>query len=86
MSTFEILLPDSLRHFVEEQVARGGFGSVSDYVGAVLRDVQRREARRALDARLLEALDEPAEPMTPDDWVAIEREALDRLERERREP
>jgi antitoxin ParD1/3/4 len=43
MTTMNISLPDSLRALVDEQVARGGFGSTSEYV----RDLIRRDLEQA---------------------------------------
>lgn len=37
MSTIKISLPDSLKDFVDEQVARRGFGSGGDYVTELIR-------------------------------------------------
>lgn len=51
MHTINISLPASLKTFIDEQVADGGFGSSSDYV----RDLLRREAdRQTLRALLLD--------------------------------
>jgi antitoxin ParD1/3/4 len=47
MTTMNISLPDSLKDFVEEQVARRGYGSASEYVRDLIRrdeDVQRFRA------------------------------------------
>jgi antitoxin ParD1/3/4 len=77
-------LPDERKAFVEAQAAEEGFGTVSEYLRSVIRDLQKRKARQGLEAKLREALlSGPAGPMTREDWEEIEREGLERLARER---
>jgi antitoxin ParD1/3/4 len=84
MATMDISLPDEMMAFVETQAAKEGFGSVSEYLCAPIRDLQKRRAKRDLEAKLCEAIESgPAEPMTREDWDAIEREGLERLALER---
>jgi antitoxin ParD1/3/4 len=84
MATMNISLPDPMKEFVEAQAAREGYSSVSEYLRAVIRDVQKRKAKQELEAKLLEGLmSGPAEPMTREDWESIEKEALDRIAFER---
>ena len=56
MRTVTISLPESLKSFVEEQVARKGYGNVSEYFRTLLREAQAREADAKLAALLLEGL------------------------------
>jgi len=49
VATMNISLPDPLRDFVEKEVRRGGYSSVSEYVRELVR--RARDARE-LDARL----------------------------------
>jgi antitoxin ParD1/3/4 len=75
-----ISLPDSMKHFIEGQVAAGGYSSASEYVRALVRADQQRQAKARLETLLLEALDSgDATTMTPEDWDAIRREGLARL-------
>jgi antitoxin ParD1/3/4 len=61
MSTMNISLPDSLKAFVEEQVAEKGYGTSSEYVRALIRRDQQRQQLRNL---LLEgAHSAPAGPL-----------------------
>lgn len=48
MSTMNISLPEGLKAFVDEQVARRGYGTSSEYVRALIRRDQDREHLRAL--------------------------------------
>jgi antitoxin ParD1/3/4 len=84
MATMNVSLPDEMKVFVETQAAKEGFGTTSEYLRSVIREVQKRQAKQALEAKLREALESgPSEPMTREDWDEIEREGLERLARER---
>lgn len=48
MSTMNISLPDSLKAFVDEQVAERGYGTSSEYVRELIRKEQDRANLRAL--------------------------------------
>ena len=80
METMNISLPESMKHFVDEQVAAGAYSTVSEYIRALVREDQKRKAQERLEALLLEAFEsgEPAE-MMQDDWEQIRREGLARL-------
>ena len=80
MQTMNISLPDSMKHFIEGQVAAGGYSSASEYVRALVRAEQHRQAKARLETLLLEALDS-GDPtaMTKEDWDAIRQAGLARL-------
>lgn len=61
MGTMNISLPDSLKVFVEQEVAQGGYGTSSEYV----RELIRKERDRATLRRLVldGAATSPAEPV-----------------------
>jgi len=48
MGTMNISLPDSLKSFVDEQVARRGYGTSSEYVRGLIRADQDRQRLRDL--------------------------------------
>jgi antitoxin ParD1/3/4 len=48
MSTMNISLPASLKSFVDEQVARRGYGTSSEYVRELIRADQDRQRLRDL--------------------------------------
>jgi antitoxin ParD1/3/4 len=56
MSTMNISLPESLKDFVDEQVADRGYGTSSEYVRALIRADQERQSLRKL---LLEGAKSP---------------------------
>ena len=80
MQTMNISLPDTMKHFIDAQVAAGGYSSASEYVRALVRDAQQRQAKARLETLLLEALDS-GDPtvMSKEDWDTIRREGLARL-------
>ena len=43
-----VSLPDEMRSFVDDQVDRGGYGSTSEYVRALIRRDQERHRLRTL--------------------------------------
>lgn len=57
MSTMNISLPDSLRSFVDQQVAGRGYGTSSEYVRELIRRDRDREQMRAL---LFEGAESPS--------------------------
>ena len=48
MSTMNISLPETLKTFVDEQVASGGYGTSSEYMRALIRRDQDRTHLRGL--------------------------------------
>ena len=56
MTTITISLPDSLKDFVDSQVATKGYGNVSDFFRGLLREAQAKDADARLEALLLEGL------------------------------
>jgi antitoxin ParD1/3/4 len=78
-----VSLPDEMKAFVEAQAAKEGFGTVSEYLRAIIRELQKREAKQNLESKLHEALmSGPAEPMTREDWSELERRVWDRQRNE----
>jgi antitoxin ParD1/3/4 len=67
-----------MKAFVEAQMAREGYASVSEYLRALIREAQKRLARQELDARLLEGLQSPASAMTAADWTALREQIYER--------
>lgn len=80
METMNIALPESMKHFVQEQVAAGGYSSVSEYIRELIRSDQKRKVEERIDALLLEGLDsgEPI-PVTQKYWDEKKRKLTERL-------
>lgn len=56
MTTVTISLPDSLKAFIDSQLATKGYGNVSEYFRTLLREAQAKEEEARLEALLLEGL------------------------------
>jgi antitoxin ParD1/3/4 len=56
MATVTISLPDSLKAFIDNQLATKGYGNVSEYFRTLLREAQAKEEEARLEALLLEGL------------------------------
>jgi antitoxin ParD1/3/4 len=75
-----ISLPESLKAFVEQQVASGKYGSAEQYLGALVEADQKQKAREHIEALIQEGLDSgPATEMAAHDWEHIRREGLARV-------
>ncbi len=78
-TALNISLPEATRSWVEDQVRKHGYGTVSEYIRQLLRDEQKRQLREEVDHNLLDALDSgDASPLTRKDWQDIERQGLKR--------
>lgn len=61
-----ISLPDGLQEVVLAQVAKGGYGSVSDYIGELVR---ADHAQTSLEAEVIKGLESgDSTPLTADNW------------------
>jgi antitoxin ParD1/3/4 len=71
MNTMNIALPESMKQFVQERVAAGGYSSASEYVRELIRADQKRTVEERIDALLLEGLNS-GEPIAVTDeyWDA----------------
>lgn len=71
-----VSLPRTQKDFVDQQVKRGSFSTVSDYIRDLIRREQRELAREDLERKLIEGLSsgQPTE-MTSEDWKQL-REGL----------
>jgi antitoxin ParD1/3/4 len=56
MTTVTISLPESLKTFIDEQLATKGYGNVSEYFRSLLRAAQEREEEARLETLLVEGL------------------------------
>ena len=72
MKSMNISLPDTMRDYIEEQVAQGGYSSVSEYFRELVRQDQKLRANERLQTMLLEGLNSGnATEMTAQDWEDI---------------
>lgn len=76
MATITISLPDSLKSFVDAQVADKGYGNVSEYFRSLLREAHENDRQARLQGLLLEGLASgPGQTATPAFWADLKAEA-----------
>jgi len=82
MTTMNISLPDSMRTFIDQKVAEGGYSTASEYIRQLVREDQKRAAQSRLESLLMEGLESgPPREMTPQDWKNLRRNLLERVEK-----
>lgn len=83
LTEVSISLPLSVKTFVDEVVAEGGYSTASEYVRELIEDAKRRksqEEQEEIEQRLLEALESgPPTPMTKEDWEGIKQRGIERI-------
>ncbi len=73
----KLSLPESLKAFVEQQIASGKYANAEQYLEALIEADQQREH---LEALIQEGLDSgPATEMTAQNWEHIREEGIARL-------
>lgn len=79
MTSLNISLPESLKEYVEVQVAAGGYSTPSEYLRELLRQDQKQRAEQKLEALLLEGLNsgDPIE-ITPEYWERKRTQLVER--------
>lgn len=79
MTSLNISLPEPMRVWIDEQVAKGNYGTASEFVRDLVRDAQKRQAQDDLESLLLEGLDSgPGTEMTSEDWERLKKRARER--------
>lgn len=78
--TMNISLPPGLKAWIEEQVAKGGYSTASEYFRELARrDRAISEAYQLLEAKLIDGLNSgPSTPMTSEDWDYVRQEGIRR--------
>jgi antitoxin ParD1/3/4 len=82
-TSLNISLPEAMKDFIESKVEAGGYGTASEYVRELVREAQRREARKEVEAKLLEAVQSgPPTEMKRKDWDELKRRVVSRATRD----
>ncbi|MFN9168945.1 MAG: type II toxin-antitoxin system ParD family antitoxin, partial [Dolichospermum sp.] len=80
MKSMNISLPDTMRAYVEQLVAQGGYSSVSEYFRELVRQDQKQRAKEQLQTMLLEGLNSgEATEMTAQEWEDIRQAVRDKI-------
>jgi len=75
MTTVTISMPESLKEFVDSQLAAKGFGNVSEYFRSLVREAQAKEEEARLEALLLEGLASARLPADDAFWTRLDSKA-----------
>jgi antitoxin ParD1/3/4 len=76
MTTVTISMPESLKQFLDQEVATKGYGNVSEYVRGLLRQAQTKDADARLEALLLEGVASGKDiALTEDFWRDLKADA-----------
>ncbi|WP_420237336.1 ribbon-helix-helix domain-containing protein [Telmatobacter bradus] len=85
MTTLTVSMPDSLKDFIESEVATKGYGNVSEYIRTLVRGEQERQTRMRLEALLLEGLNSGEQmAVTPEFWSELRSDAATILARKKK--
>jgi antitoxin ParD1/3/4 len=86
MTTVTISLPESLKAFVDEQLATKGYGNVSEYFRSLLRAAQEREEDTRLENLLVDGLKTGGDdiPLTRQFWKDLKLEAMELAKKHQR--
>ncbi|MDM9379721.1 type II toxin-antitoxin system ParD family antitoxin [Chlorogloeopsis sp. ULAP01] len=76
MNSINISLSESMKAFVEEQVAKGGYGSVSEYLQELISQDQKRKAQEYVEELLIEGLESGEAIEVSDEWWEQKRTNL----------
>lgn len=71
-----------MKGWLDEQIAGGGYGTVSEYFRQLIRQEQKRRLQEEIDARLLAALEsgDPV-PVTAEFWEGRRKELEKRIKK-----
>ncbi|MFN7918855.1 MAG: type II toxin-antitoxin system ParD family antitoxin [Bryobacteraceae bacterium] len=79
LSSLNISLPQNMKDYVEHQVETSGFSTPSEYIRALIREDQKRQAEEQLEAMLLEGLNSgEAIEITPEYWERKRQRLIER--------
>ena len=81
MTTLNISLPDSMRTFIDEQIAQGGYSTASEYIRDLIRQAQKQVAQEKLDSMLIEGLANGKSIEVTDEWWQEKQERLTKFRR-----
>lgn len=80
MQSMNISLPEPLKQFVDGQISNGRYSSASEYVRELIRNDEKQKAAEQLEAKLLEGIGSRESALTADDWSAIRKDALAKVQ------
>ncbi|PSF35518.1 type II toxin-antitoxin system ParD family antitoxin [Aphanothece hegewaldii CCALA 016] len=80
MTNINIVLPESLNLYIDQQVSEGGYSTKSEYFLYLIRKEQKQKAQERLNKLLEEGLDSgKATPMSEQNWLLIRQAVRERV-------
>jgi antitoxin ParD1/3/4 len=79
MQTMNISLPETLKDFVDQQIAAGRYSTASEYVRELIRNDEKQKPEEQLSTLLRKGLQSKETKLTREDWKAIRAEAMARV-------
>jgi putative addiction module CopG family antidote len=80
MSVDHYRVPEGLQEFVFSRVSEGGFRSIDDYIGALIRADHRQAAKTHLEAEVIKGIRSEKAALTDQDWADVRAEVIRRSE------
>ena len=79
MTTLQLSVPDEMRKFVEEEAAKGGYGSTEAYLRSLILYAQRQKEQEHLEEMLVAGI-ESGNPIVADEayWERFEARLVER--------
>ena len=68
MTTLNISLPESMREFIDRQIAQCGYSTASEYIRHLIRQDQEKAEKKQIEKLLLEGLNSGESVEITDDW------------------
>jgi antitoxin ParD1/3/4 len=81
MQAVNILLPDPVKEFVDDQIRSGRYHSADEYIRELILQDERRKAQGHLEALLVEGIEGEESDFTRQDFEQIRQEAAAELKR-----
>lgn len=78
MITINISLSESMKEFIDSEIAEGGYESANEYFVRLVRAEQKRKAREKLESLLFEGLESPIAEYDPNEISDIKQRLCER--------
>ncbi len=79
MQSMNVSLPESLKTFVDQQIASGHYSSVSEYVRALIREDEKHKAQMRLEGMLRDGLKGPDIEVNQKFWDDLRKDINKKL-------
>ncbi len=84
MNSLNISLSQSMREWIDQQVADGDYGTASEFLRDLIRRTQQAHAQADLEEKLLAGLASPTRELTEKDWENLRRKLRENAPKKKR--